>query len=76
MKALGEIKICKFKCEQKTAYRRPLNLSTDSITLANPRVSKTHRHTDACPRKIFFNLRKTLTLECKTGKAGTFSYFW
>ena len=27
------------------------------------------------PRKIFYNLRKTLTIEPKTGKAGTLSYF-
>ena len=40
-----------------------------------PKVSKTHGHTDICPRKIFQNPRKILTFECGTCKTGTFSYF-
>ena len=42
--------------------------------IMNDRVSKTHGHTDACPRKIFLNPRKILILERKTGKTGTSSY--
>ena len=45
------------------------------FNLNNSRVSKTHGHMDACPHKIFYNLRKTLTLERKTGKTGTFFIF-
>ena len=41
-----------------------------------PRASKMHAHVDACPRKIFQNLRKILTFEHYTCKTVTFSYFW
>ena len=40
------------------------------------RVSKTHGQMDACPRKIFCNQHKPFSFEHKTGKTGTFSYFW
>ena len=47
--------------------------SQGSVLVVAPlRASKTHGHTDACPRKILYNLRKLLTFQRKTGKRGPF----
>ena len=46
-----------------------------SETYVKGRAYKMNSHTDTCARKISYNLRKTLTLEGKTGKTGTFLIF-
>ena len=48
-----------------------LDVKVDTVD----RVSKMHKHTNACRRKIFCDLRQTLTLEHKTDKKGTFFIF-
>ena len=63
-------------CDSQIFTHENTKLGGAGGDLGGNRVSKTHKHTNAYPRKICFNLRKTLTLERKAGKTGTFVIFF